>query len=162
MDNLGKALHIAVGVLLFIIALTSSVILYGRVMDYIDVGLRVSNSDRRAEESTDIYTSLERPISHSEIIMSLVKIHSTNADIIEVNGTRYSTIKTKINGNKTEILEESASDKIFVEGSEESINAYGFHEKIPSGTYTYSYSTEKAKDLDGKDTYIKCITYTKE
>ena len=160
MDNLGKALHIAVGVLLFIIALTSSIILYDRVMDYIDAGLRVSNSDKRAEEATDIYTLYERPISHSEIIMSLVKIHDTNADIVKVNGKEYSTIKTNPAGNVIE--EKVASDKIFVDGFSKNINAYGFHEMIPSGTYTYSYSVKKAKDIDGKDTEIKIMTYTKE
>ena len=41
MDNLGKALHIGVGVLLFIIALTSSVVLYGRIMDYVDKGIKI-------------------------------------------------------------------------------------------------------------------------
>lgn len=160
MDNLGKALHIAVGVLLFIIALTSSVILYGRVMDYIDAGLRVSNSDKRAEEATDIYTSYERPISHSEIIMSLAKIHSINADIVKVNGYVYSVLKTTAAGNQVE--EQLSTDKIFVNGTAKNINAYEFHKDIPVGIYTYSYSVKKAKDIEGNETDIITMTYTKE
>lgn len=161
MDNLGKALHIGVGVLLFIIALTSSVILYGRVMDYIDKGLHVSNSDRRAEETTDVSSSsFERPIDSSEIIMALVKIHSSNIDIIEVAGKEFSVVKT--NGTRDKILEKLPTHQILVDGSIKSINEYEFHTEIASGVYTYSYSAVEAKDINDKDTVIKIMTYTKE
>ena len=159
MDNLGKALHIGVGVLLFIIALTSSIVLYGRIMDYVDKGIKISDSDRRAEVATNIYTSTEREIDSSEIIMSLVKIHSTIADIINVNGIKYSTIKTNAAG---EITERLPSYQISVDGVNKNINEYEFHTYIASGVYTYSYSTVESKDIDGSDTKIKIMTYTKE
>ena len=133
MDNLGKALHIGVGVLLFIIALTSSIIMYGRLMDYVEVGLRVSDDGRRAEVSTNIYESKERKITHSEVIMTLVQIHSTNATTISVKSKNDSSPKVYS-------IENTPNHQILVNGLAKNINEYEFHKYVTKGVYTYSYS----------------------
>ncbi|MBO5178792.1 MAG: hypothetical protein J6B87_00375 [Clostridia bacterium] len=137
MDNLGKALHIGVGVLLFIIALTSSVITYGKLMDYIDVGLRVSDDGRRAEVSSNTYGLQERQITHSEVIMTLVQIHSTNATTISVKSRNVSIPKVYSIIKDGDTI---PAHQILVNNSPESINEYEFHNDVAKGVYTYSYS----------------------
>lgn len=134
MDNLGKALHIGVGVLLFIIALTSSIIMYGRLMDYVEAGIRVSDDGRRAEISSSIYEYNERKITHSEVIMSLVQIHSTNANKVLVKSKGATNYKQYLINNTV------AGHEILVNGASKNINEYEFHKDVSKGVYTYSYS----------------------
>ena len=136
MDNLGKALHIGVGALLFIIALTSSVILYGKVMDYVEVGLRVSDDGRRAETSDDIYGIEERTITHSEVLMALVKIHSTNANTIKVSDKNGNTKTYTILSGTNKLTE----DLVKIDSALEATNINTHKFQVDNGVYAYSYS----------------------
>ena len=80
MDNLGKALYMAVSVLLFIVALTASVFLYNSIISNANVALMVSDMGDRAESVSSVSYDHTRKILRSEIISSIMQI-----DTLEIN-----------------------------------------------------------------------------
>lgn len=88
MDNLSKALYMATGLLLFIMAMTSSIILYNQIIEYANASLVISDMGNRAEfASSEEYIETKRTITRAEVITSIMQKDSLYVDEILVNGS---------------------------------------------------------------------------
>ena len=131
MENMGKALYMATGVLLFIMAMTSSVILYNRIIESANTSLIISDMGTRAETAFGSDTYSTRKITDAEVIASAININSLYIKEITVFDGKQ-TVSFKPNANNEE--------EIYVGGKQESINKYDFS-WILAGEYAYSYDS---------------------
>lgn len=146
MDDVGKALYMGAGALLFIIALSASVILYGRIMDSAEKTIVISDFGNRAESGSSVYDVEDRVITRAEVLMSVIKINSLDAkEIIVISGTKKTTFKHSDNGDY--------NIKIVRNGLEEDylIADHDFSSYIEDGEFLCSY-----------DYINKILTYKKE
>ncbi len=119
MDNLGKALHMATGVLLFIIAITSSIILYSSIIDFANTSLVISGIGNRAESMLG-EGSNTREIKRAEVIMAIIKINSLSVDSINV---------IKIDGN-TVTFKPDEEGYLKIDDARVAINSHDFEREI--------------------------------
>ncbi len=134
MDNLGKALYMATGVLLFIMAMTSSIILYNRIIDSANTSLAISDMGIRAESSLEYEEKYStRDITHADVIASLMNINSLYVTEVKVLDNDNNLIHSYEPVNDEYLAEDGINKKI-------STLDFGIETRIPSGVYTYNYS----------------------
>lgn len=136
MENMGKALYMATGVLLFIMAMTSSVILYNRIIESANTSLVISDMGTRAESAFGSDTYSTRNITEAEVIASAININSLYIKEIKVfDKDGKQTVSFKPNANNEE--------EIYVDGVQKSINKYDFSNSniVLAGEYAYSYDS---------------------
>lgn len=132
MDNLGKALYMATGVLLFIMAMTSSIILYNRIIDSANTSLAISDMGIRAESSLEYEEKYStRDITHADVIASLMNINSLYVAEIKVLDSENNLIHSYEPVNDEYLSEDGINKKI---------NNFDFETRIPTGVYIYNYS----------------------
>lgn len=134
MENMGKALYMATGVLLFIMAMTSSVILYNRIIESANTSLVISDMGTRAESAFGADTYSTRDITDAEVIASAMNINSLYVKEIKVFDKAGNSTSFKPNTDNEE--------EIFVDNVQKNINRYDFSLKIETGEYTYSYDNQ--------------------
>ena len=136
MDNLGKALYMAAGVLLFIVALTASVFLYNKIIENANIALVVSDMGERAESVSTEGIDHTRKIMRSEIIGSIIEMDSLQINkIIVDNGNSKLTYEPYKQGG--EIIK---GYMVGPHGKVEEINEYrSFDTDIAKGTYSVKY-----------------------
>lgn len=136
MENMGKALYMATGVLLFIMAMTSSVILYNRIIESANTSLVISDMGTRAESAFGSDTYSTRNITEAEVIASAININSLYIKEIKVfDKDGIQAVSFKPNANNEE--------EIYVDGVQKSINKYDFSNSniVLAGEYAYSYDS---------------------
>ncbi len=134
MENMGKALYMATGVLLFIMAMTSSVILYNRIIESANTSLVISDMGTRAESAFGSDTYSTRNITEAEVIASAININYLYIKEIKVfDKDGIQAVSFKPNANNEE--------EIYVDGVQKSINKYDFSVRVLSGEYAYSYDS---------------------
>ena len=136
MDNLGKALYMAVSVLLFIVALTASVFLYNSIIASANVALVVSDMGDRAESVSSENLDHTRKILRSEIIGSILQIDSigVNKIVVETNGGKITYEPYKQDGDIVNGYMVTPKGKV-VEISEYN----SFDTDISKGSYSFKY-----------------------
>ena len=130
MDNMGKALHMATGLLLFIIAMTSSILLYSQIIDFANTSLVISDMGNRAE-SMMIDESPTREIREAEIIMSVIHINTLSVDEIRVTASG-STTTFAPNLDDTRYVK--------VDNQNKEIDLYDFETYIENGIYRMTFA----------------------
>lgn len=132
MDNLGKALYMATGVLLFIMAMTSSIILYNRIIDSANTSLAISDMGIRAESSLEYEEKYStRDITHADVIASLMNINSLNVTEVKILDSENNLIHSYKPVNEEYLSEDGINKKI---------SNFDFGTRIPTGVYIYNYS----------------------
>jgi hypothetical protein len=140
MENISKAIDMAGGVLLFLIAATISVLLYNQLISFSKNNFLISDLNNSTELAIESNEYKEHVVSTAEMIMSLININKlgvTKVVIINSDGYRY---------NFQPIINEQSSGYEYFkrEGYKEEISTYNFKQIEPNSStkYTSTYKDE--------------------
>lgn len=84
MSNLGKAIYMAGFALLFVVAATTSIYLYGTLNSYLETSTGLINVEKRAENALGNDTENYRKITRSEIYITLYNMEQMHVKKITV------------------------------------------------------------------------------
>ena len=86
MDNLGKAIYMAAFALMFVIAVSVALYLYGILTDYLNTSNNILGVDSRAEAAMSSESATARNINRSEIYITLFNMRQMHIEKLTVNG----------------------------------------------------------------------------
>jgi hypothetical protein len=140
MENLSKAIDMAGGILLFIIAATVSVLLYNQIIGFSKTNFLISDLNNSTELAIESNDYDKQVISTAEMIMSIININELGVSKVVINnsdGYRY---------NFEPIIDEQSSgyEYLKIEGYKKKISTYNFKQIEPNDNtkYTTTYENE--------------------
>lgn len=135
MDNFQKALHLAAGVFLFVIAASVSIILYTGLIDNTKKIIIASDTNRNSAEYVTDSADIAREIKKDEIILTILNIENNKSYIKKL-------IVNDKNNTPHEFLSESEDGDDIKEANKNELEWWLGVDTNPLANYVSTYDDE--------------------
>jgi hypothetical protein len=136
MENISKAIDMAGGILLFIVATTVSVILYNQIIEFSKKNFLISDLNSSTELAIDRNENYEQVVSTADVIMSLININNLGVSKVVINNSDGYSFNYK------PVIDEHLSGYEYIEknGDKYKISTYNFKQIEPHENTKYATS----------------------